>query len=278
MTTLNQSWPPNAPIDAELKRLACAFCGTRVADRIYGGLLDVRYGNSGTFGIVRCPSCGLCWLDPRPDPANVLDFYNGSRYVPFQDRRESRSRLRAVARSALSVPYEMRYGEIDSISGGRGRAMLDIGCGTGHRLEAMGRAGWLVYGIEVDRDAAALAADRAGGRGHVLTGSVMAARFPAESFDLITLSHVLEHLYNPVSALRLIHQWLRPDGELVLWVPNFGSLERRIFGRHWAALDVPRHVTHFSLGTLSTALQIAGFCVRSWRPQLQGSSLVTCPG
>ncbi len=257
-----------------LERASCALCGCSDTADVYPHLADVRYGHAGNFAIARCVNCGLCRLHPRPDPVSLRMFYDVRRYVPYQDvSRQSSSR--GFARKILSLPYRSRYGALDALPppAGSGRRMLDIGCGPGLRLEAMRRIGWVVWGVELDAGSAALAAERAGSTERVVTGSVADARFAPGDFDLVTASHVLEHLQAPLDALGLIHDWLRPHGQLIVWMPNFGSLERRIFGRHWAGLDVPRHLYHFSLKSLEAALQMSGFRLQSWRPQFQGSSI-----
>ncbi len=258
-----------------LERASCALCGCEDAGAVYPGLADVRYGHAGTFAIVRCLNCGLCRLHPRPDPVSLRSFYDVRRYVPYQDVGRRQSSSRGLARNLLSLPYRARYGPLDAIPQppAAGCRMLDIGCGPGFRLEAMRRIGWVVWGVELDATSAALAAERAGSAERVLIGPVTDARFARGHFDLVTASHVLEHLQAPLDALGLIHNWLRPHGQLIVWMPNFGSLERRVFGRHWAGLDVPRHLYHFSLESLETALRTSGFRLQSWRPQFQGSSL-----
>jgi SAM-dependent methyltransferase len=261
--------------DPQLEHPPCALCGSHHAEDVYRRLADVRYGKPGTFTIVRCRECELCRLNPRPDPDSLRSFYDARRYVPFQADGRRQPRLRRFARNLLSVPYRARYGPLDALPAPPGSdcTMLDVGCGPGFRLEAMRRIGWHVWGVELDPTSGALAAERAGSPDRVIIESVTNARFDSGQFDLVTASHVLEHLQAPLEALGLIHDWLRPNGTLIVWVPNFGSFERRLFGRHWAGLDVPRHLYHYSLESLTTALEMSGFRMQGWRPQFQGSSL-----
>jgi SAM-dependent methyltransferase len=111
--------------------------------------------------------------------------------------------------------------------------------------------------------AAAQARERVGDRIHA--GTLETAPFTDESFDVILLSHTFEHLFSPRETLTRIRQLLKPDGIVVLTVPNVGSLEARLFGRWWVAWDPPRHLYHFEKVTVGKLLQLAGFYVMQAR-------------
>lgn len=137
---------------------------------------------------------------------------------------------------------------------GQGR-LLDIGCWTGGYLERMTEVGWKVAGIELHREAAAMAREVAG---EIFVGELMSAPFPDESFDVVTAFHILEHLDDPLAALRRIVSWVAPGGRAIIEVPNFGGLGRRVFGSHWYGLDLPFHISHFTPETLTGAIRGAG--------------------
>jgi 2-polyprenyl-3-methyl-5-hydroxy-6-metoxy-1,4-benzoquinol methylase len=120
------------------------------------------------------------------------------------------------------------------------RRMLDLGCGGGSYLEVMARLGWDVCGIERSPTAASRAAERVG-RERVNLGSIEDLDRGLTNFDLINLSHVLEHLTEPRSALRAIHTRLATHGKLRIIVPDASGLVARVFSRYWFGLDVPRH-------------------------------------
>jgi SAM-dependent methyltransferase len=107
----------------------------------------------------------------------------------------------------------------------------------------------------------------------IFVGPAEEAEWPAGSFHLVTLSHVLEHLPNPRQTLADIHRWLRPGGRVRIWVPNVESAESRVFGDLWFGLDVPRHLIHYSRTTVRRLLEGAGFDVERMVPEYQGSSL-----
>jgi SAM-dependent methyltransferase len=137
---------------------------------------------------------------------------------------------------------------------GKGR-YLDVGCGSGGALGVASALGWQVSGIEVD-EAAAAKARRFTPEIHV--GDALTAPYAPGRFDVVTAFHVLEHVPDPVAMIRRMLGWLAPDGLLIVEVPNAGGLGARIFGKAWAGLELPRHLSHFSPETLTRAVEQAG--------------------
>jgi SAM-dependent methyltransferase len=145
-----------------------------------------------------------------------------------------------------------------SLLGGRPGRALDVGCGKGLLLAQLRDAGWKVEGTELSEVSSRFA--RSLGV-NVFQGPVQEAPVPAESFDVVTLFHVLEHLTDPKGALAHICRLLRPGGSLVVEVPNIGSWYARLFGDLWFHYDVPRHLYHFNRVTLRRMLVESGFDV-----------------
>jgi 2-polyprenyl-3-methyl-5-hydroxy-6-metoxy-1,4-benzoquinol methylase len=96
------------------------------------------------------------------------------------------------------------------------------------------------------------------------------AAFNDTSFDTIILSHTIEHVRDPIAILREIHRVLTPGGALILWLPNGDSIEARVLGRRWIGYDPPRHLTTFSVATLTRALEATGFRVTQVRHEAVG--------
>jgi len=137
--------------------------------------------------------------------------------------------------------------------------VLDVGCGDGSFLDALAQQGWEVNGTELSVSIAATAMERLGDRIHV--GGISDAGFPQNSFDLITFWHVLEHLEDPRRALSDAERLLKPDGRIVVAVPNLTSWQAGWFKEHWLHLDVPRHRWHFSPKVLETLAHRSGLYV-----------------
>ena len=143
-----------------------------------------------------------------------------------------------------------------------GARVLDVGCGNGEFLLEMREAGWTAEGLETDARAVARAREQAL---DVRQGTVEDAHYSPQSFDAITLSHVLEHLHEPVATLRRCRELLRDDGVIWIATPNLSSPGHRRYGRDWRGLEPPRHLVLFTPSALALALDRAGFRV----PELQ---------
>jgi len=144
----------------------------------------------------------------------------------------------------------------DAIPYRGGGNFLDIGCGGGSYLYRLKQWGWNVYGVEPG--SAGVAQARSLGL-NVHHGQIGDAGFPNNFFDAIRLNHVLEHLTDPQCTFREIRRILKADGIVYITVPNTRSLNFRLFGENWYALDAPRHVISYSPATLSFLCNATGF-------------------
>ena len=239
------------------------------------------------FTIVRCCNCGLVYLNPRPSKGLLGTFYPTVYYPPVQTKSRPKLQQQAKKLSAQIKRWVLEdfYGYPSPLANkwlrllrkllllpdmtlrllkgryplpwrGEGK-VLDVGCGAGGNLKTLQDQGWDPYGIEISEVAAAHARQLVTENIH--TGTLESAPFSANSFDLVLMSHSLEHLPSPVDALRRIHRLLKDDGLLVVSVPNLNSLEFKLFGPWWFHLDPPRHLYHFGKRTLSRLLEQTGF-------------------
>jgi 2-polyprenyl-3-methyl-5-hydroxy-6-metoxy-1,4-benzoquinol methylase len=140
--------------------------------------------------------------------------------------------------------------------------VLDVGCGRGHLLTAMAQRGWECYGTELS----AFPGDErpqppGAGRVTILRGAVEDLPLEHAFFDIVSIWHVLEHVRNPSTTLQTIARTLKQGGVLALAVPNYSSLQRIVFGKHWFHLDCPRHLYHFRRDLLLNWLDEYGLTV-----------------
>lgn len=118
--------------------------------------------------------------------------------------------------------------------------LLDIGCGTGDFLVEAKNQGWTILGFEPNSDAKALANQK----GVLFTEDIFA--LPENTFDAVTMWHVLEHVPNLTEYIANLKRIVKPDGTIIIAVPNYKSYDAKYYNRFWAAYDVPRHLWHFS--------------------------------
>jgi len=248
--------------------LICFICGSPNRIILYKNLHDRWFGTLGQWTLKRCANCGLAYLDPRPTAESVGKTY--ANYYTHQTqlnavqtnsllRKKSLKVLFRCIYHLLNIPVYRMQRKLDEMHLGRvlpGR-LLDIGCGDGRFLKRMHDLGWTVQGVEVDPLSAKFAAETFGLSVHA--GTVESAMFPDNYFDAVTMSHVIEHVYDPIALLSECRRILRPAGLLVVATPNIESMGHKYFGRMWRDLDPPRHLHLFSLKTMGIVLRRAGF-------------------
>jgi 2-polyprenyl-3-methyl-5-hydroxy-6-metoxy-1,4-benzoquinol methylase len=249
-----------------MESVCCDLCGADTAiplferaDRFSGAL----------FGYVTCPECDLIYLNPRPSTSDLSMYYPNS-YEAYRPLETLTAIMRWRRRHALSI---MRRFVTCFQPPGR---LLDIGCATGEFLQEMQRSGWEVEGVEISPQAAVIAQETRGLK--VFVGPVAAFDAPKNTFDVVTLWDVLEHLPSPYVALRKIHGWLRNGGHVIFSIPNVQSFDARLFGHGWTGWDAPRHLYIFPEPTLNRLLTEAGFEIEEQRCLLggPGAFLLSC--
>jgi SAM-dependent methyltransferase len=213
--------------------------------------------------IWRCGRCGLIFPNPMPVPAGgVGQLYDldPAEYFHHHDPEQKMAGARRLVADATRL------------TGGRGR-LLDVGAGRGDVLVAAGEAGWGAVGIDLSPSFADYAERRSGME--VRREPVEQCGFPEGSFDAVILAAVLEHLYDPDSAVREIARVLRPGGAFFVDVPNetglyfrLGNLYQKLRGRDWvvnvAPTFEPFHVFGFSSRSLRALMDKHGLAVREW--------------
>lgn len=258
------------PIKSDAQ-LNCPFCGAE-GKLIHKRLKDrSMIGGTSFWNIRRCRnhSCGAAWQDPRPREEEIWKAYrtyythSESRpymewYYPHQYGYLGRVLLRilnkTLRRLQLSAKrYDFYYHGLNNGSPGR---LLEIGCGNGGRLLGLQQLGWDIEGHDVDSKAVEYC--RTLGL-RVQSGSLEDCGFREQSYDVILMSHVIEHLHDPLGVLKRCRELLKPGGKVIISTPNIRSLGRQIYRKHWLPLDPPRHITIFSSKTLRNVLNAAGF-------------------
>lgn len=242
-----------------METIACVACrGTRHALVAVSG--DMVHGLAGEWHVVRCLECGLMFTNPRPGP-NEIGAYYPSDYGPHEAPGAGDGATggrRAIARRLRRRLKEL-YGGVVIPDLPPGARVLDVGCATGGFLATLRERRWQLHGVEVAEEPARLARSRYGL--DVFCGTLDAARFTTGTFDAVFCFHTLEHLHDPLTALREIRRITAPGGYFIASIPNGASLGFRVFRDRWFGLELPRHLFHFTPRTLGALLRDAGFVV-----------------
>ena len=186
----------------------------------------------GGIGLLRCSMCGLVYTSRRPSDEELAVWY-ANYPVQYDLPAATNARLEELVRSF--APYRWLG------------TLLDVGAGGGHLLEAAARAGWTPHAVETGpRQRERLAA-----LGFVLHPTLQdAARLTDQSFDVVVLQEVVEHMRDPAGELREVARILRPGGLLYVTCPNFASLSRRLLGPRWRVVEYPEHLNYFTPSSL----------------------------
>jgi len=216
-------------------------------------LFDDRYGNPRQFQLASCTQCGHQATAPRLSEADLPHLY--STYYPR--KKITASQVASEAQKAIHGLATLKRWWTGTDNQGQyrvrpGQAMLDVGCGSGSSLLEAQALGARAFGIEADANVRPIA-EKLGLNIHF--GNLQNEPFAGQSFDLIVMNQVIEHLPDPDLALRRLTQRLTPKGRLLLVMPNTGSLWRLLSGRRWINWHVPYHRT-ISTNRASSALRM----------------------
>lgn len=239
----------------------------------------------GDWSFRRCSNeaCGVFWLDPAPLESELWKAYAS---YHTHTRKSSNKMVKAafsLAHRALKLillpvwlvnglKREADYLRFMTLADEPAGRLLDVGCGAGRFLNRMRKRGWEVEGVDFDPQAAQRVAARYGIGVHV--GDLAACALPAASFDVVTMSQAVEHLFDPRKNLQECLRILKPGGLLVMTTPNVASRGAAMFGAFWRGWEPPRHLHLFSVSSLRKLAEQSGFEVIEARTYSAGAAVV----
>jgi 2-polyprenyl-3-methyl-5-hydroxy-6-metoxy-1,4-benzoquinol methylase len=213
-----------------------------------------------TFELLHDSDLDMLETFPQPSLDKLPDYYKSDDYISHTDGK--RNLFEKVYHFIKSIALKRKLKLIDSVSKNE-KCLLDFGCGTGDFLEIAQKNSWNVSGIEPNEKARSIANKKT-------NDSVFDANhffnLKENSFEVISLWHVLEHLPDLDAHIIQLKKLLQADGTLIIAVPNFKSYDANHYKEFWAAYDVPRHLWHFSKTAISKLMSKHNFEVVEIHP------------
>ena len=211
------------------------------------------------FRIVCCDNCGFHFTNPIPSIENIGDYYKGDVYVSHSSSKKGLINWLYNIVRKRTLKQKLRWIQSNS----KGKNLLDLGCGTGHFLRAAIDVGFNGTGIEPDEDA----------RNFAKTENNLSPLAQSElyhldkgSIDVVTMWHVLEHVYDLKKDVETLTQLLSKDGTIFIAVPNMNAYDAQKYKSYWAAYDVPRHLYHFQENDIRNLFGEFGFELKKVLP------------
>lgn len=288
-------WEQDWPADGLEAQDRCPVCGSTGREPLHPELRDrIFFSAIGRWAMQRCLGCRAGYLDPRPTPAAIGLAYTAyyTHAAPADDSYMSSftfvggrfkalrnawlngrfprlglspalpfggSLLELFPRTCILAERDVRH--LPAPAGGA--RLVDIGCGSGAFVKRAEVLGYAAEGLEFD--GSAVEAARNAGL-NVRQGSLPETGLADGAYEAVTLSQVIEHLHDPLAALRDIFRILKAGGLFWLATPNMNSAGHGWFGADWRGLEPPRHLVLFSPEALQLALEKAGFVDVRFRP------------
>lgn len=217
------------------------------------------------FSIHECNDCKLLFTVPCPPPTEIGKYYKSNDYLSHNE--EKKGIIPFIYKNVKKINIRNKFNIIKRYRSDKTTInLLDIGCGMGDFLLHAKKHNCNITGIEPDNDARKIAENKL----HTKIFQPEELRnIPDESFDAITMWHVLEHVADLKSEIYHLERLLKKDATLILALPNYKSFDANYYKDKWAAYDVPRHLLHFSKDSVKnifsdSKLQLADIRALKW--------------
>lgn len=247
----------------------CEICGSNKCELLFNQE-DKNLNIPGKFSIFRCNNCGVLFINPQPTSSELEKHYSNGMYYSLNkiDTKSKKLNIKILLyktyfdKKNKNIFLRLILNPLKFIARGTiiipNSKLLDIGSGSGQFLYEMKKLGMDVQGIEPG-DFNKKESEKY--KLNIEKKDLIKYKAKKESFDIITMNHVLEHVHNPKEVVRKIHDLLKKNGILIIGVPNKNSLAYYIFGKNWHQLDVPRHLFNYSNKNIKSFVEKNGFKV-----------------
>ena len=252
----------------------CNLCGNSKFKQIYN-LYDKANNIKRYFKVVKCSGCGVMFLNPQPSFKELEEHYKDDYYSLNEIKTKEKFRKVRLRLFFYNLyfndknkrnPMRILFFPVKNYFRGtiikQKQKLLDVGSGSGQFLYEMKQFGFNAQGVEPS------SFNKQSSKEHkinVKNTDLISAKFPSNSFDVITMNQVLEHTSNPSEVINEIYRILKNNGTLIISVPNYNSFAHRVFKENWYQLDIPRHLFHFTDKILAKELEKKGFRIQKIR-------------
>jgi ubiquinone/menaquinone biosynthesis C-methylase UbiE len=238
--------------------IVCPLCASEMIDLQFR--CNDHYVSKQDFAVFKCSKCGFSFTQDYPEETEIAFYYESDDYISHSDTSKGLyNKLYHIARDIMMLKKKNLIIKNTRLNKG---TILDIGSGTGFFAATMKRSGWRVRGVEINEKARKFSISHF--ELEIGTPDDMKT-FEANSFDCITLWHVLEHFHDPFWYTSEINRLLKPGAICVVALPNCSSYDARHYKQFWAALDVPRHLWHFNPSSFKLLSEKTGLILEDLR-------------
>ena len=238
---------------------SCPICKSAEIKDIF---LAKDYTVSGEdFSVVECKNCTLLFTQNVADQHEIGKYYASEKYISHSDTQVGL--VNKLYYSIRKKTLQSKRNLVERETGKESGNVLDIGCGTGAFLHTMKTSGWMITGLEPDEKARAKAKSLYGIEPQP---SANIFNLLPNSYDAITMWHVLEHVHQLHEYVQQLKNLLTDKGKIFIAVPNYTSYDAQHYGHFWAAYDVPRHLYHFSPTSMKNLMAQYGLTIKKINP------------
>ena len=222
---------------------ACPLCnGSHISERFQ---CKDHFATGEMFGIYECPDCGFVFTQGYPDEKEIGRYYESQTYISHSNTKKGI--INKIYHLVRSIMLRKKAHMVERLTLLKNGKILDYGAGTGYFANAMRERGWEVTAIEKSPQARDMALKEFNLE---MFSEEHLSSIKDKEFDVVTLWHVMEHIQDLGRFWDELYRIIDDTGIAIIAVPNCKSYDAQVYGEHWAAYDVPRHLWHFTPSTM----------------------------
>ncbi len=246
----------------------CVVCGSNKNEKLFDCVDKVSSFEK--FGIYRCKECSFQYTDNRPTLIEAGKYYLSDKYVSHTD--DKKSVVISLYRAVRNINLKWKLNLINALNNNKKGSILDYGCGLGSFLSFCKENGWETTGMDISEEARKEVKKRYDI--NVFENSELFNKNNLK-YDIISLWHVLEHVYNIDDTIQGLKEKINENGHILIALPNNNSYDAKKYKEHWDAYDVPRHIWHFNKKSVEKIFLKHGLELVNTKPMVYDSYYVS---